>query len=90
MKSEWLAGRLCVAVNHFEVVQRNNANLVFYGYVPGRTLVDAIVSYETGRFKYQLNIDYVLNRNFIYASRSNQVIVPGSPTNLRAAVTCKF
>ena len=68
----------------------DNANLIFYGYIPGRTLVDMAVNYETSRCKYQLNVDNVFNRDYIYSSRSNQVIVPGSPTNLRASVTYKF
>jgi iron complex outermembrane receptor protein len=68
----------------------DNANLVFYGYVPGRTLVDASINYEVGRLKYQVNVDNVFNRDYIYASRSNQVIIPGSPTNLRASVTIRF
>jgi iron complex outermembrane receptor protein len=68
----------------------DNANMIFYGYVPGRTLVDAVINYEIGRFKYQVNIDNVFDRNYIYAARSNQVIIPGSPTNVRASITCKF
>ncbi len=68
----------------------DNANLIFYGYIPGRTLVDMTINYETSRCRYQLNIDNVLNRDYLYSSRSNQVIVPGSPTNLRAALTYKF
>ncbi len=68
----------------------DNANLIFYGYVPGRTLVDMTINYETAHCKYQLNIDNLFDRNYIYSSRSNQVIVPGSPTNLRASVTYKF
>lgn len=68
----------------------DNANLIFYGYVPGRTLVDIAINYETSRCRYQLNVDNALNRDYIYSSRSNQVIVPGSPTNLRAAITYKF
>ena len=68
----------------------DNANTIFYGYIPGRTLVDAVVNYETGRCKYQVNVDNVLDRNYLYASRSNQVIIPGSPTNVRASVTVKF
>jgi iron complex outermembrane receptor protein len=68
----------------------DNANMIFYGYVPGRTLVDAVINYETGRFKYQVNIDNVLDRNYIYAARSNQVMIPGSPTNVRVSITCKF
>ena len=68
----------------------DNANLVFYGYIPGRTLVDLAVTFETGRCKYQLNVDNALNRDYLYSSRSNQVIVPGSPANFRASVTIKF
>jgi iron complex outermembrane receptor protein len=68
----------------------DNANMIFYGYVPGRTLVDAAINYETKRFKYQVNVDNVFDRNFIYASRSNQVLIPSSPTNLRASVMVKF
>ncbi len=68
----------------------DNGNMIFYGYIPGRTVVDATINYETARCKYQLNVDNVFNRGYIYASRSNQVIIPGSPTNLRASLTYKF
>ncbi len=68
----------------------DNSNLVFYGYVPGRTLVDAAIVYEAPRYKCQLNVDNVLDRSYIYAARSNQVLIPGSPTNLRASLTVKF
>jgi outer membrane receptor protein involved in Fe transport len=68
----------------------DNANLIFYGYVPGRTVVDAAFKYETRRGKYQLNIDNVLNRDYIYSARSNQVVLPDSPLNLRGSVTLKF
>ena len=68
----------------------DNANLIFYGFIPGRTLVDAMLTYEVGRYKYQLNIDNLFGRNYLYASRSNQVIIPGSPTNVRASITCRF
>ena len=68
----------------------DNANLIFYGYIPRRTLADLAINYQTLRCKYQLNVDNVLNQGYLYSSRSNQVIVPGSPTNLRASVTYKF
>jgi iron complex outermembrane recepter protein len=68
----------------------DNTNSVFYGYLPARALADAMVSYETKRMHFQLNIDNVLGRRYIYAARSNQVLVPGSPTNLRLAVTYKL
>ncbi len=68
----------------------DNNNQVFYGYVPSRWLVDLSFGYETKRFRYGLNIDNVFNKKYIYASRSNQVIVPGTPTNVRVSVTYKF
>jgi iron complex outermembrane receptor protein len=69
----------------------DNANQVFYGYIPGYTLVDATINYTTKRFLYQLRIDNVLNdSDYIHAARSNQVIVPGSPTNIGGSITYKF
>jgi iron complex outermembrane recepter protein len=68
----------------------DNPNLEFYGYVPARTLADAMIQYDTPRIKYQLNFDNIFNKKYIYASRSNQVIVPGTPTNVRLSVTYKF
>jgi len=68
----------------------DNSNMVFYGYVPSRTLVDAVINYRTNRCKYQLNIDNLLNQKYIYSARSNQVIIPGTPLNLRASITQKF
>src|SRR6185369_1965868 len=67
----------------------DNSNSIFYGYLPPRTLADAMIGYETKRFHFQLNIDNILGERYIYAARSNQVLVPGSPTNLRLAVTYK-
>jgi outer membrane receptor for monomeric catechols len=55
----------------------NNANLVFYGWVPSRILVDLAINYETSRCKYQLNVDNIFARDYTYFSRSNQVIVTG-------------
>jgi iron complex outermembrane receptor protein len=68
----------------------DNANLIFYGYVPARTVVDASIGYEMGRFHYQLNVDNLFDKKYVYASRSNQVIVPGTPTNLRFSVTYRL
>ncbi|MBI4624445.1 MAG: TonB-dependent receptor [Verrucomicrobia bacterium] len=69
----------------------DNANLIFYGYIPGHTLVDANFNYETKRFKYQLRIDNVLNNSdYVHASRSNNVIVPGTPTNVGGSIAYKF
>jgi iron complex outermembrane receptor protein len=69
----------------------DNANLIFYGYIPGYTLVDANINYETKKFRYQLRIDNLLNNSsYIYASRSNNVIVPGTPINIGGSVSYKF
>ncbi len=68
----------------------DNSNQEFYGYLPKRTLADAMVQYDTKLIRYQVNIDNVFNTKYIYASRSNQVIVPGTPTNLRVSITYKF
>jgi iron complex outermembrane receptor protein len=68
----------------------DNSNQEFYGYVPARTLCDALLSYDMEQFKIQLNIDNLFNKKFIYAARSNQVIVPGTPINFRVMFTYKF
>ena len=63
---------------------------MFFGYVPARTLIDASLSYQTKSITYQLNFDNLLNKKYIYASRSALVLVPGVPTNVRFSVTYKF
>ncbi len=67
----------------------DNSNLILYAYLPARFLADAMLSYDTRHFHYQLNIDNLFGTRYIYAARSNQVLLPGSPTNLRLAVTYK-
>jgi iron complex outermembrane receptor protein len=71
-------------------IDDNSGSKVFYGWLPARTLVDAVVGYQTKSFNYQLNVDNLLNKKYIYASRSVLVMIPGSPTNLRVSVTYKF
>ena len=69
----------------------DNANQILYGYVPGYGLVDANFNYETKRFKYQLRIDNLLNKkDYFHAVRSNQVMLPGFPTNVGGAIIYKF
>jgi iron complex outermembrane recepter protein len=68
----------------------DNANQEFYGYLPRRTLADAMIQYDTPRVRYQVNFDNLFDKKYIYSSRSNQVIVPGTPFNVRASVTYKF
>jgi iron complex outermembrane receptor protein len=71
-------------------IDDNSGSNVFFGYVPARTLIDASLSYQTKSITYQLNFDNLLNKKYIYASRSALVLVPGVPTNVRFSVTYKF
>jgi len=71
-------------------VTDNSGSKVLFGYLPARTVVDAVVSYNTKRFSYQVNIDNLLNKKYVYASRSVLVMIPAPPTNVRASVTYKF
>jgi iron complex outermembrane receptor protein len=81
-----------MGVNHLSkrAIDDNSGSQVFYGYLPARDLVDATISYETKSITYQLNVDNLLNKKYIYASRSSLVQVPGTPTNVRFSVTYRF
>jgi len=68
----------------------DNNNQVLYGFLPSRTLIDAVIGYDTKRFLYQLNLDNVVDSDYTFAARSNQVLVPGTPINIRGSVTWKF
>jgi iron complex outermembrane receptor protein len=62
-------------------------NQVFWGYVPGRTIVDSSISYQyNGHLKYTVTINNLLNQRYIYAVRSENVQIPGTPFNLKFAV----
>ena len=71
-------------------IDDNSGSKVFYGWLPARTVVDAVASYTTKSITYQLNVDNLLNKKYIYASRSSLVQVPGTPTNVRFSVTYRF
>jgi iron complex outermembrane recepter protein len=71
-------------------IDDNSGSKVFYGWLPARTVVDAMFSYDTKTMTYQLNIDNLLDKKYIYASRSSLVMIPASPTNVRLSVTYKF
>jgi iron complex outermembrane receptor protein len=69
----------------------DSANQVMFGYVPGRTLVQLSLDYRLSRhWRYSLNADNLLNRRYIYSVRSENVIIPGAPTNLKASATYTF
>jgi iron complex outermembrane receptor protein len=59
-------------------------------YLPARTLVDLSASYTRGAWTYQANIDNVFDKEYILASISRMLVVPGSGINLRASVTYQF
>ncbi len=63
-------------------------NQVFWYYLPGRTIIDMNASYKySEHIKYNLNIDNLLNKKYIYSSRSENVIVPGTPINVKFSIT---
>jgi len=69
----------------------DGTNQVFWGYIPGRLLVDANIKYDYNQhLSYTLSIQNLLNKDYIYSSRSEDVIVMGTPFNLRMAATYKF
>jgi iron complex outermembrane receptor protein len=66
-------------------------NQVFWGYIPSRTVVNATASYQYDKhLKYTLNIDNLLDKKYIYSSRSEDVIVPGTPINVKLAANYTF
>jgi len=69
----------------------DNANQVWFGWVPGRTLVNANLTYRySPRINYGLNIDNLLNTKYIYSVRSVNVIVPGQAFNVKFSVDYTF
>jgi iron complex outermembrane receptor protein len=66
-------------------------NQVFWGYLPSRLLVNASVNYQQDKhLKYSLTIDNLFNKKYIYSSRSEDVIVPGTPINAKLGATYTF
>ncbi len=69
----------------------DNANQVWFGYVPGRTIVDLNASYRyDAHWSFGLNVDNLLNKKYIYSVRSVNVIVPGPEINVKASVDYTF
>ncbi len=66
-------------------------NQVFWGYVPGRTIVDANINYIYNKhIKYTVNFDNLLDKKYIYSVRSENVQVPGTPFNAKVEITYTF
>ncbi len=69
----------------------DNANQVWFGYVPGRTLLNLTASYRYDKhWNYNLNIDNLLNKKYIYSVRSVNVIVPGPDINAKFSIEYTF
>jgi iron complex outermembrane receptor protein len=61
---------------------------VFWGYVPNRTIVDSNISYKyNNHLRYTVTIDNLLDNKYIYSVRSENVQIPGTPFNIKFAVT---
>jgi iron complex outermembrane receptor protein len=69
----------------------DNANQVFFGYVPGRFVANSNITYRWSKaINYSLNIDNLLNKKYIYSVRSVNVIVPSEPINVKVSVEYTF
>lgn len=69
----------------------DGTNQVFWGYIPGRTVLDSNITYEYNKhISYGLQISNLLNAKYIYAARSEDVLVPGTPINVRLSLTYKM
>jgi iron complex outermembrane recepter protein len=63
-------------------------NQVFWGYVPSRVVLNSTINYEyNSHIKYTMTIDNLLNKKYIYSVRSENVIVPGTPINVKFSVS---
>ncbi|MFI5335380.1 MAG: TonB-dependent siderophore receptor [Opitutales bacterium] len=66
-------------------------NQVFWGYVPGRTVLNGTATYYYNKhLRYTLTVDNLLNKSYIYSVRSEDVIVPGSPFNIKLGMAYTF
>jgi iron complex outermembrane receptor protein len=69
----------------------DNANQVWFGYIPARTILNANASYRWNKhINYSLNVDNLLDKKYIYSSRSVNVLVPGQGLNLKLSVEYSF
>ena len=68
----------------------NNANNIWYGYLPSNFITNLALAYDTKHFRYGLNIDNLFDKHYIADVRSVSVIIPGETLNARFSVTYKF
>lgn len=58
--------------------------------LPAYTLVDAAISYETGPFSVQLNVNNILDEEYYVGSYSDFYVLPGAPTAAQLTVGYSF
>lgn len=68
----------------------DNANQIFFGYIPGRTLVNLFTNYKVGHITYGINLDNLFNTRYIYSARSVNVIEPGTPIDIKGTITYAY
>lgn len=69
----------------------DGANQVFWGYIPERTVVDAMAQYRWNEhWQFMLTVDNLLDTKYIYSVRNEDILVPGVPINPKFSVTYFF
>jgi len=68
----------------------DSSNQIFFGYIPGYTLLNGAISYSRKHYVIQLNVDNITNKFYWYASRDQLILFPGTPINPRMSVTYKY
>lgn len=68
----------------------SNNNAIIYGWLKPFTTTDLVLGYETGAFRYGVNVDNLFDKRYDAAVRNQSIIVPGMGTNVKASVTWKF
>lgn len=90
--SESLQG-LAVGVGVSHLAKRavtNNSNAILYGFIPGFTLADLVVTYDRGPVRYALNVDNLFDTEYEAAVRNQSIVVPGMGRNVKVTVAWKF
>ncbi|HEU5080641.1 MAG TPA: TonB-dependent receptor [Opitutaceae bacterium] len=60
-------------------------------YLPSRTLVNLILAYELNKnWGFQLNVDNLLDKDYLMASINRSMVYAGTPRNFRFTTTYKF
>ncbi len=74
--------------NVFDSAVNNFANVSFH--LPARTVVDALVAYETQTWRLAVNVDNVFDEDYVDAVRFANTLQPGYGRNVKASVVYRF